>query len=69
MPTFQFFYGSQKVHTLQGANPDGLKAAVDTLKKAASGTTAEAGEQAAAPAAGGAAAAAAAAATAEDALE
>jgi hypothetical protein len=68
MPTFQFFYGSQKVHTLQGANPDGLKAAVDTLKKAASGT-AQAGEEAAAPAAGGAAAAAAAAATVEDALE
>ena len=68
MPTFQFFYGSQKVHTLQGANPDGLKAAVDTLKKAASGT-AQAGEEAGAPAAGGAAAAAAAAATVEDALE
>ena len=68
MPTFQFFYGSQKVHTLQGANPDGLKAAVDTLKKAASGT-AQAGEEVGAPAAGGAAAAAAAAATVEDALE
>ena len=32
MPTFQFFKGGQKVHEIQGANFEGLKAAIEEYK-------------------------------------
>ena len=32
MPTFQFFKGGQKVQEIQGANFEGLKAAIEEYK-------------------------------------
>lgn len=32
MPTFQFYKGGEKIHEIQGANFEGLKAKIEELK-------------------------------------